>query len=158
MSSHDHGLSGWAITINGFSTMELASPYAPPREHLAVVLGRMDAQTFYALSISGYPSGLPFDRVKPKKHLQEYLQCAGSCERLTVEVRTRGAAGGFLQHVVGRRPVSIGPPTAEITWDSHSTRVLDSEVFDADGALEVFMAYLADSAVPASYALRQIVV
>ena len=156
MSLDGHEAGGWALTINGFSTMELANPYATPQERIAHTLGRLDGKKLYALSISAYPRGLTFDKVNPKKGLQEYLQCAGSRDQLTLEVRAKDALGDFSQYVIGRRPPSGGHSDVRIVWDAHSTMVLPSEVFDADSALAVFDAYLAGRSVPANYALRRI--
>jgi len=88
-----------------------------------------------------------------KRFPQEYLQCAGTRERMTVEVRRREADGAFRQYALARPGVEAGGEEV-IRWDAFETVVRSNEVFDAKAALPVFLAYFTEGNVPNEYPLR----
>jgi hypothetical protein len=78
-----------------------------------------------------------------------YIQCAGSKQRLTVEVHSPAAEGGFEQWTVG-----VGPLTGQVTEIECAVgpiTVDESHVLDIDAARELFRAFLTYGALPDNY-------
>lgn len=86
-----------------------------------------------------------------------YIQCAGSAERMTVEVCLPGQSEpGFvtIQSVVGRE-VSVAQPIDQtIDLPSVEVTVAAHEVFDATGAAELFDAFFRTDDLPPGFVLR----
>src|SRR5260370_36566538 len=114
-------------------------------------------------STAAGPSSLLLWKLPPAKHLDEtnpgrdaneYIQCAGSAERMTVEVRR--LAGGTYEHfVVGRGPNGENHGIEEtIDWDGVKTLVAPNADFSAEEAAELFHSYYRTGSVPSGYVLR----
>jgi hypothetical protein len=88
--------------------------------------------------------------------VSSYIQCAGSADRLTVEVRRQD--GDAKEHyVVGRSTQAIESPlTTVVRWGTHEVIIHPHEVFDADEACLLFSAYYETNWVPGGYSLRPI--
>lgn len=86
-----------------------------------------------------------------------YIQCAGSADRMTVEVCLPGQSEqGFvaIQSVVGR-PISVPQPIDQtIDLPSVEVTVAAREVFDAAAAAELFDAFFLTDDIPPGYVLR----
>ena len=152
-----------AKTLNGDLSMEFkdqgftAEPLAP-EAHLLKSLSALDGSTLYAFSIWKLPDGVRFHKVNLKKWPQEYVQAAGSREKMTVEIRRRGG-DGYAQYTVGREGVAkrrISRKHVVIRWDEFKVKVLPHEVFDAESAAEVFIAYYKTDTIPEGYTLRRL--
>ena len=143
-----------ALTMNGRIHGELKDPWDSPAEVLRKRAGLLDGTSRYSLSLWRLPDGVPFDLVDLANWPQEYVQVAGSHERLTVELRR--SEGGVARHyVVGH--VDGSERTSDeviIPWNGYEARVRASEVFDAGEAAAVLFAYYLAGDVPSSYALR----
>jgi len=114
MSSVTH-----ALTMNGRIHGELKDPFDAPEEVLKKRLALLDGTNRYSLSLWRLPGGVPFDRVDLAKWPQEYIQVAGSRERMTVEVR-RYEDEVLRQYVVGHAE-RCEPSIAEevIPWNGY---------------------------------------
>lgn len=146
---------------NGSSRMPLVDDIRPYPEQIKFTLNRMNGSSFWAWSLWRAPEGA--DLLESLPASDEYIQCAGTADALTVEVRKVDSAGTAHQYVVGRpagdadaQPPADAQPSVVIRWDDgrHSTTVHPSEVFTADEAAEIFSAYQQHGDVPAQYALR----
>jgi hypothetical protein len=140
---------------NGFSRGPLINSIRPYQDQLRFSLGRMNGTTFWAYSLWRAPDGADLRDDVPLS--ESYLQCAGSAEALTIELRQLDEEGTPHQWVVGKPgEAPSGPPTAVIRWDDgkHSTTVHPHEVFTAAEAGDVFVAYFLTDAVPAQCTLR----
>lgn len=145
-----------ALTMNGRIHGELKDPVDSAEETIRKRLALLDGTTRYSLSLWRLPDNVPFDKVDLAKWPQEYLQVAGSRERMTVEVR-RFESEVPRQYVVGHA-VAVMEPSADeaIAWNGYETQVRTSEVFDAVEATELFATYYATGDLPPDYALRQL--
>lgn len=141
---------------NGSSRMVLTDDIRPFPEQIRFSLERMNGTTFWAWSLWRAPEGanllasLPFS--------DEYMQCAGSAQALTIEVRIVGSDGTARQYTVGKpNGTTDGALTKSISWDDgrHSTKVYPHEVFTAEEAADVFYAYYLSNAVDDPYVLRE---
>lgn len=147
-----------ALTMNGRIHGELKDPLDSAEDLILKRLELLDGAGRYSLCLWALPTGVPFDRVNLKTWPQEYIQAAGSRERMTVEVR-RQEGGGHRQYVIGRSS-SVGQhgstATTTIVWDGVETQVLPTEVFTATEVAEIFVSYYATAGVPSTYALRRL--
>lgn len=117
-------------------------------------LARMDGKRLFAYSLWHYPDDVQFEKVKTDD-IEEYLQCAGSAEAMTVEVREDDGADGYAQYVLAREPVT-GEPSEEISWDAYSTLVHPEEVFTAEQATALFECYFDTGQIPADVPRRRL--
>jgi hypothetical protein len=137
-----------AVGINGRSWMEIDRSDE-------IGLRRMDGERLFSLLLWRLPPDCDFVDSNPTKNAHEYLQCAGSADRMTLEVRRREGAG-FAQYSIGRRP-SLKPSSAspvQISWAGHNVTVAPDEVFTAGEAESVFAEYFTSGTIPADCSLR----
>ena len=121
---------------------------------IGATLARLDGTKFYSLLLWKLPPDKSLDDVSPDEDANEYIQCAGSADRMTVEVR-RLKGGTYEQFVVGRTPNSENPGKEEtIHWEEVDTVVAPNEIFSADEAAELFRSYYTTGWVPSIYVLR----
>lgn len=146
-----------ALTMNGRINGELKDPDDSPEGVIRKRLSSLDGRRRFSLMLWALPHGVAFDDVDIVNGPDEYIQTAGSRERMTIEIR-RIEANGPRQYVVGRSLPSRDDdePAAElIEWDGGiQTIVHPSEVFCAHEAAELFVSYYATGWIPESYALR----
>lgn len=90
---------------------------------------------------------------------QEYIQAAGSGDRMTIEIR-RMKDEEYRQYVVGHRRIGgsgvAGESSVRIAWGEHEVRVAGHEVLNSQDAVEIFSAYYTLGIVPHSYGIRRI--
>ncbi len=123
-------------------------------DDIRAMLRRMDAAKFYSLLLWKLPPGKSLDDVSPFEDANEYIQCAGLAERMTVEVR-RLKGDEYEHFVVGRASSGENPGKKEtIHWDDIDTLVAPNEVFSADEAADLFLSYYRTGWVPSNYVLR----
>lgn len=149
-----------ALEVFGEETRVLSDADAPHRDQIREQLGRMDGDSVWGMALWRIPveaEGRAQTDEIPRS--AEYVQCAGSAQAMTIEVRRLSGGETPRQYTVGR---ATGTPRGEqdsiITWDGgrQSARVFANEVFDADEAAEVFAQYLQTGAVPPTCSLREI--
>ncbi|MFT3798345.1 hypothetical protein [Microbacterium sp.] len=143
--------------MNGSGGGPLDDLIRPYPDQIRYALNQMDGTSFWALSIWRAPEGanlledIPFS--------EDYIQCAGSAEALTVELRVVDADGTAHQYVIGTPGATpTGEPSETIPWDDgrRSTRVYPNEVFTADEAADLFYAYFLTDTVPDTYQRREL--
>ena len=142
-----------ALTSNNRLTEELWSSYETPEEILRNRLARLDANKVFAIVLWRMPPGLDFDSVKAARDCNEYIQGAGSADRLVVEIRSK-TNGGYHQWAIGRGGDSATREFVEVSGDR--MLVPGSEVLTCQDALELFMEYLKTDSVPSKYSRREI--
>ena len=144
------------LGVNGKTWMTLQEIDKGKDDDIAKLLSRLDGSEIYSLLLWKLPAGKSLYDVKPKRDAKEYIQSAGTADRMTVEVRRKN--GGAEEHfVVGRPPNGGNPAKKEIIhWDSVETVVASNEVFSADEAAELFLSYHRTGWVPSTYVLRPI--
>lgn len=154
-----------AFTLNGRTSLEVDDAQRPVHDEIRHRLQLLDATSRYSIILWAIPRDVPFDMVDPDT-VEEYLQCAGSAERMTVEIR-RLVDGVARQEVIGRpggtggepgapgadKPVAAEPDVA-IPWNGYEARVYPNEVFDSEEAAHLFISYYDTGDVPSSYARR----
>jgi hypothetical protein len=144
-----------ALAVNGRTWMEIQSIEKGEENDLTKLMSRVDGSKIYSLILWKLPDGKSIDQTSPKRDATEYMQCAGSADRMTVEVR-RLKGKKFEHFVVGRAPNNGGNPEKRETihWESVETVVAPNEVFSSAEAAELFRSYYRTGWVPSSYVLR----
>jgi hypothetical protein len=137
-----------ALGINGRTWMEIDGPDE-------IGLHRMDGERLFSLVLWRLPPGSDFERSDPVKNSNEYLQCAGSADRMTLELRRREGAG-FAQYCIGRLPSpnATSASRVQISWAGHEVTVTPEEAFSAADAELVFLEYFVSGTIPAYCSLR----
>jgi hypothetical protein len=143
-----------AVCVNGNTWMDVQAIDRGEVDDIANMLGRLDGSKLFSLLLWKLPPGKSLDETKPRRDSTEYIQCAGSADRMTVEVRR--VTGGNAEHfVVGHGPNGENRGIEEtIDWDGVATVIAPNEVFSAEGAAELFFSYYRTGWLPSKYVLR----
>ncbi|KRE60089.1 hypothetical protein [Nostocoides sp. Soil756] len=145
-----------AVTTNGRIHSELKPASGSLRDQIQGRLQRLDAAERYSLGLWALPPGVAFDDVDLDAWPQEFLQAAGSADRMTVELRMIDA-GLARQFVVGRAPLTDGAPAdQEVFWDGFRETVRPAEVFTWAEAIDVFWTYCQSDEVGHPWVLREV--
>ena len=107
-------------------------------------LQSLDAVTNFAYCLWHYPAGQEFAH---PEYLDNYLQCAGTAECMTVELRVTHEDGTYTHWVLGRGPLT-GGETERVVWDTGQTMVHPEEVWTAEQAAPLFEQYARERTVP----------
>ncbi len=145
------------VQLNGFARSPLVDVARPYEDQIRFSVRRMDGAKLWAYSLWRAPDGADLSAEIPFS--EEYIQCAGDAEGVTVEVRVVDEAGTAHQYTVGKPTGGDdAEPTETIRWDEgrHSTKVHPHEVFSLDEAAGLFVAYYRDNHVPSDHTLREI--
>ncbi len=119
------------------------------------VLGRMDGTGFFAYNMWHHPEATHFNDVDVDAHSNEYLQCAGSAEAMTVELREE-SVDGHDHWVLATGPIT-GEANRTVTWDEDfSTQVHAEEVFSSEQAAALFEEYYRTGTIPDSVPRRRL--
>lgn len=123
------------------------------------VLGQMNGTSFWKYRLWRAPKGS--NVMKDKPFSEEYIQCTGSAEAMTIEVRTLDPDDDSVayQFVIGKPDDYVGKPSATITWDDGqrtSEKLYLSEIFTADEAATVLYTYFETNGVTKFYNLREL--
>lgn len=145
-----------AFVINGRDNWELKDGIGPIPDQLRRMLGRLNGERLCSLGLWKIPEGTSLDLVDLKKE-RSYIQSGGAADRMTVELHT--VDNGAVRHeVIGRNhgTTAGGDPKEEISVGGHVHRVYPDEVFDADEAGDLFIAYYGTGDVPSGYLKRAV--
>ncbi len=82
-----------------------------------------------------------------------YIQCGGSKEECTVEVRINNADGTYCHYVIGREDGATEPATIEMS--DGSVTVEQREVFRHWDAIDLFKCFFAGEEFPPEFSLRK---
>ena len=143
--------------MNDSSRGALVDYFRSYPEQIRFSLNRLNGSSFWAWSLWRAPEGA--DLLESIPFSDEYMQCAGTAEALTIEVRYLEPDGTPHQYTIGRPDGDpSGEPTEVIHWDDgrYSTTVYPNEVFTADEAAVIFYTYFLTDKVAQPYTLREI--
>ncbi|MFG1781836.1 hypothetical protein ACGFIU_05335 [Rhodococcus oryzae] len=146
------------FTFNG-SGISARGPHAR-LESFTRPLRRFNGNDRFSLNLAKMPSPTWLDDLTEddmRRMGEEYLQCAGSAEAMSVEIRTK--VGGVPRlYTIGRPGLRQGEPTVEIPFQEGNRvlHVYPSEVFIADEAAGMFFEYHCSNSIPEGLQLREI--
>ncbi|WP_296137108.1 hypothetical protein [uncultured Tessaracoccus sp.] len=133
----------WApgVTINGSTSYqakrEMEYGFLDP-------LQRMNGDKLYSYVLWHYPADEEFSH---PDFLTDYLQCAGTAERLTVELRTTHPDGTHTHWTLGHA-TPTGTANEPIHWNGNTTTVHPQEVWTAEQAAPLFEQYATHRTIP----------
>lgn len=146
--------------INGSRRGVLLERDGSYQEQLRFRLNQMNGASHWAYCV-WYVTG-ELDPLNPKtwdEGQDEYIQCAGSAEAMTVEIRIIDEDGAVRHYVIGKAVKELtGQPTEVITWDNgrFSTKVFPHEVLTVDEATAIFYQCAFENGITGPYVAREI--
>lgn len=142
------------MVVNGASSIALPSN-RDGLDRVAGALARLNGVTRYSLLVFRSAEGEEF--VDPQT-VDEYMQFAGSAERMTIEIRMAHRSGVYRHMILGhqRKDRASGRSESSVSWRGDKYEVFDNEVFESDEAARIAQGYLLKGSVSNEYAQRPI--
>ena len=141
---------------DGFDVPQTPQSFADDTEQRLTEPDFLEGYKRYALVVWALPEGV--DHVDDVPHdsvaLSNYMQCGGSTEAMTVEVRVTQEDGSYEHYVVARKPVADPDAWTTIMYNNTPLQVHPEEVFTGEQAAPVFRAYIEDGVIPPRELLR----
>jgi len=147
-------MGGFVLETNASSSSAFPHPTDDPDEKLRGAFGRMDGDGLFAFLLWELPPDRSFESGLRGIEPQEFLQCAGAADALTVELRERDEGGGYVLWTLGRADEDAGPQDVVIEWRGNSKDVHRSERWTSEGAAELFLTYWRTRALPENVTKR----
>ena len=123
----------------------------------------MDGVKHFSMLVWALPEGVTHidDVPRSSPARATYIQCGGSAEAMTIEIRVTHDDGSYEHYAVAREPVTDPEAWTTVSWDDggsepYSVQVHPEEVFTGEQAVPVFRAYIEDNALPPADLLRRI--
>jgi hypothetical protein len=148
-----------AVTIDNHTSIEFESFDSTVEDAIESLVGLVDGDRHFAISLWRLPDDRPFDRIDMSQWPQEYLQTAGAGpDRLTAEIRLATPDGsGHDQFVIGRPGGGSEERTETISWEGFSTSVRPSEVLTANEVAALFIDYYQTGTVREQFTRRALI-
>ena len=141
---------------DGFDVPQTPQSFADDTEQRLTEPDFLEGYKRYALVVWALPEGV--DHVDDVPHdsvaLSNYMQCGGSTQAMTVEVRVTQEDGSYEHYVVARKPVADPDAWTTIPYNNTPLQVHPEEVFTGEQAAPVFRAYIEDGVIPPRELLR----
>ena len=123
----------------------------------------LDGKYVFSLVVWGLPEGVRHIDDVPRSSPARgtYIQCGGSTEAMTIEIRITHEDGSYEHYAVAREPIADPDAWTTVTWDNgnpepFSLRLHPEEVFTGEQAAPVFRAYIEAGALPPTELLRRL--
>ena len=143
---------------NGFDVPQTPQSFADDTEQRLTEPDFLEGYKRYALVVWALPEGVDHvdDVPRDSVALSNYMQCGGSTQAMTVEVRVTQEDGSYEHYVVARKPVADSDAWTTITWVGNRmpVQVHPEEVFTGEQAAPVFRAYIEGGVIPPRELLR----
>jgi hypothetical protein avisC_03613 len=123
----------------------------------------LDGKYVFSLVVWGLPEGVfhvdDVPRSSPARGT--YIQCGGSTEAMTIEIRITHDDNSYEQYTVARQPVVDPEAWVTVSWDNggpvpFNIQVHPEEIFTGEQAVPVFRAYIENNLLPPAELLRHI--
>ena len=141
---------------DGFDVPQTPQSFADDTEQRLTEPDFLEGYKRYALVVWALPEGA--DHVDDVPHdsvaLSNYMQCGGSTQAMTVEVRVTQEDGSYEHYVVARKPVADPDAWTTITYNNTPLQVHPEEGFTGEQAAPVFRAYIEGGVIPPRELLR----
>ena len=123
----------------------------------------LNGENVFAIVVWALPEGaMHIDDVPRSSPARAtYIQCGGSTEAMTIEIRVTHDDDSYEHYAVAREPVTDPKAWTTVSWDNggpepYTIQVHPQEVFTGEQAVPVFRAYIEDNALPPADLLRRI--
>ena len=121
----------------------------------------LDGKYVFSLVVWGLPEGVchvdDVPRSSPARGT--YIQCGGSTEAMTIEIRITHDDNSYEQYTVARQPVVDPEAWVTVSWDNggpvpFNIQVHPEEIFTGEQAAPVFRDYIVGGTLPPAELLR----
>lgn len=141
------------MTLSGRITVELNPPQRELTDLLRAV-ERLDGEGRFSVVLFPLPTGARLDDIELDSYRSGYLQCAGSRDRLTLELR-EDVAGSYHQYILARtEQIPDDEARRTVRWHTFENLVHEQEIFTVADATEPFAEYLRTGSVPERFHRR----
>lgn len=143
-----------ATSVNWNSSGAVGA-FVEPHRGITGALTRLDGAGFWGYSLWKFKPGEVWPDVGSP---DEFLQSAGTSARMSIELRRIEDDGTAHQYAVGRPGTTHdGEPSEAVAWaDNKGLYAYPGEVYTAEQAAVVYLAYYDSGDVPAGYVLREL--
>ena len=141
-------MGGFVLRTNARSSTAFPRPTDDPDEQLRGFFSRMDGDRLFTFLLWELPAARSFENGLGGLEPLEFIQCAGSAEALTVEVRRRDDTDTYVLWTAGRAGEDPGPRDVEIEWRGNINVVHGNERWTSDEAAELFLTYWRSGTLP----------
>lgn len=121
-------------------------------------LRRLDGSERWFVTFYPLPEGRRFEEVR-NEVTEEYIQAAGTADAMMLDIRKPGGVqwgADWVRYFIGH-PVGHGAlPDVAISLPKGDEFISGSEVFAADEAADIFLAYYTTGDIPPGYVLRPV--
>jgi hypothetical protein len=118
-------------------------------------LSRLNGESLFAISLWRQPEGVEWGVRLPKDWPHEYLKSAGAADGMSIEIR-RLEDDEYRQYTIGRGGERSTKQNQVIVWGPNQRELTLSadEIFTAEEAAPVYLAYYRTGTIPDGYSLR----
>jgi hypothetical protein len=110
-------MAGFVLETNATSSSTFPHPTDDPDEKLRGAFGRTDGDRLFAFLLWELPIDGRFEEGLQGVEPLTFIQCAGSADALTVELREPGeSCRGYVLSTLGRASDETGPRDVAIDW------------------------------------------
>lgn len=143
----------YAYTLNGHTALEM--PQDDYQARIPMSLTKLNGESLFAYSLWRQPEGEEWGDRLPKGWPHEYLQSAGTAVGMSIEIRAL-EHDEYRQYAVGRGGERSTAQDQVIVWGPNRRELTLSadEVFTAEEAAPVYLAYYRSGTIPDGYSLR----
>jgi hypothetical protein len=135
-------MAGFVLETNATSSSTFPHPTDDPDEKLRGAFGRTDGDRLFAFLLWELPIDGRFEEGLQGVEPLTFVQCAGSADALTVELREPGeSCGGYVLSTLGRTSDETGPRDVAIDWRGNTKHVHHNERWSSDEAADLFLTY-----------------
>lgn len=140
---------GLAVTVDFVMLQDFLAP-----------LSALGEDGNWYLALYPLPAGMSYEKMrKANMGPTQYVQAAGTADKMAVEVRKPGGeqwGADFVRFGVGHPHDGVAPVDVPLLLPHGTEMISAPEVFGAEEAAEIFMAYYATGQIPDGYVLRPI--
>jgi hypothetical protein len=151
MAPYTHVMQSASGTVVEFDSYSDISEFARR-------LQRFNGTDRFALNLWALPPGMDYEQAVAAGLNREYLQAAGRCDAMTVEIcKAGGTQWGvdWVRYVIGHpHDESAAAMDVPIVLPRSTEMRSRSEIFDADEAAQLFYSYYKTGDIPSGYTLR----
>ena len=123
----------------------------------------LDGKYVFSIVVWALPEGASHvdDVPRSSPARATYIQCGGSTEAMTIEIRVTHDDDSYEHYAVAHEPVTDPETWTTVSWDNgnpepFTIQVHPEEVFTGEQAAPVFRAYIEEGALPPTELLRRI--
>lgn len=144
-----------------FTLEETAQQTAQKMAHRLTDPSFLSDHAYFATGAWALPPGVHYYNVSYDDPARDnYIQCAGTYQALTIEIRTTEPNGSYKHYTVAREPVTNPNHWTQLTINNGDPKgiVVDlhpEELFTGPQAAQVFTPYILNATLPPPHLLRQ---